>query len=67
MRIKRFTQFIALVVFGLASLNGAFGQATDNGSLNGTVSDQNGALIPGATVTIKNLTTGLTRTTTVRD
>ncbi len=43
----------------------AFGQATDNGSLTGTVSDVNGALVPGATVTIKNLATGVTRTTTV--
>ncbi len=45
----------------------AFGQATDNGSLTGTVSDQNGAVVPGATVAIRNVSTGLTRSVTVSE
>lgn len=40
-------------------------QATDNGSLSGTVSDQNGAVIAGATVKIRNINTGVTRNATV--
>lgn len=41
------------------------GQATDNGSMSGTVSDPNGAVVPGATVSIKNLATGLMRSSAV--
>ena len=36
----------------------------ENGQLAGTVTDQSGAVVPGATVTAKNLGTGATRTTT---
>lgn len=54
----------AVVAFCAAS-ELSFAQATDNGSLSGTVSDQNGAIVPGSTVSIKNTGTGLTRSTTV--
>src|SRR5438046_10449327 len=40
----------------------AFGQLT-TGTIGGSVSDQSGAAIPGATVTVKNADTGITRTT----
>lgn len=40
----------------------AFGQAT-TGSVYGTVSDPSGAVLSGASVTVKNLETGATRTT----
>lgn len=43
----------------LASLNAAGQQIT--GSLRGTVSDPSGAIVPGATVTAKQVETGLTR------
>ncbi len=36
----------------------------ENGQLTGTVTDQSGAVVPGATVTVKNLGTGAQRTTT---
>src|SRR5204863_9313345 len=39
----------------------AFGQLT-TGTIGGSVSDQSGAAIPGATVTVKNADTGITRT-----
>ena len=42
---------------------GAFGQA-ENGQIKGTVTDQNGGLVPGATITLKNEKTGETRTAT---
>ncbi len=36
----------------------------ENGQLTGTVTDQSGAVVPSATVTVKNLGTGAQRTTT---
>jgi Carboxypeptidase regulatory-like domain len=42
----------------------AFGQATDNGTLSGTVSDQTQAVVPNATVTVRNLGNGFKRTAT---
>lgn len=53
-------------VLTLSSLP-AFGQATiATGAIQGTVTDQSDAVVPGATVTIKNVATGqtVTRTTT---
>lgn len=53
-------------VMTLSSLP-AFGQATiATGAIQGTVTDQSDAVVPGATVTIKNIGTGqtVTRTTT---
>lgn len=53
-------------VLTLSSLP-AFGQATAaTGAIQGTVTDQSGAVVPGATVTVKNVATGqtVTRTTT---
>lgn len=51
---------LLLVVVALCSMF-AFGQAT-TGSVYGTVSDPSGAVVSGATVTVKNLQTGLSRT-----
>ncbi len=44
----------------------AFAQG-DQGRISGTVTDANGAIVPGSTVTIKNEKTGETRTATVSD
>src|SRR6201999_3876730 len=38
----------------------AFGQATNAGDISGTVTDTTGAVIPGATVTVANIATGVT-------
>src|SRR3989454_8606668 len=43
----------ALVVLAVCSLM-AFGQTTSTGSLSGTVTDPNGAVVPNATVTLKS-------------
>jgi hypothetical protein len=42
----------------------AFGQARDTASLFGTVTDSQGAVIPGAQINVLNPATGLSRTTT---
>src|ERR1043166_783446 len=46
---------------------GAFGQGTTTGTINGSVKDQNGAVVPGASVTVKNETTGAERKATSGD
>lgn len=56
------TVFISMVLCLLLSAT-LLAQQTDNGSLNGLVSDQNGAVVPGATVAAKSLDTGLVRST----
>ena len=59
---------LLFAVFSLALLTGgsAFAQ-TFRGTILGTVSDSSGAAVPGATVTIKNLDTGLTRTVVTQE
>src|SRR6266481_671734 len=58
----------ALVLFSLALFAGAstFAQ-TFRGTILGSVTDSSGAAVPGATVTIKNVDTGLVRTVTTSD
>lgn len=50
-----------ILCFGICLTQTVFAQATDNGGLEGTVYDPNAAVIPNATVTVKNSSTGLTR------
>ncbi|HET7108326.1 MAG TPA: TonB-dependent receptor [Candidatus Acidoferrum sp.] len=59
---------LALVAFALTLFAGtsAFAQ-TFRGTILGSVTDSSGAAVPGATVTIKNLDTGLVRTVTTSD
>lgn len=58
----------ALVVLAVLLLAGAGVEAqTFRGTILGTVTDSSGAAIGGATVTIKNVDTGLTRTVTTSD
>src|SRR3974377_221514 len=40
-----------------------FGQA-ESGTISGTVTDNSGAVVPGATVTVMSVNTGLSRSTT---
>src|SRR6266436_2852885 len=59
---------LALVVFALTIFAGAstFAQ-TFRGTILGSVTDSSGAAVPGATVTIKNVDTGLVRTVSTSD
>ncbi len=57
---------LATVIF--FSVNLVFAQAqASTADLGGTVTDPNGSVVPGATVTVKNSSTGITRTVTASD
>lgn len=57
-----FLRYIPLIIAALLFVQSvAFGQS-DTGSLSGIVKDPNGAIVPGATVTVKNERTGEERT-----
>lgn len=64
MRNKNNLIGLILTVFVAFLCQMAVAQQIDNGSLDGTVTDTNGAVIPNATITITNLGTGLKRTLT---
>ncbi|HET9319669.1 MAG TPA: carboxypeptidase-like regulatory domain-containing protein, partial [Bryobacteraceae bacterium] len=55
-----------LAVFSLLSLIGAMAQTGVDGAILGVVSDANGGVIAGATVTVTKLDTGVQRTETSR-
>lgn len=54
---KFFRLCLASLVIAVAT-SFAFGQATTTGAIGGSVSDQNGAVVPGAAVTVTNTGTG---------
>ena len=61
MRNSRVLLGILVIVGCLAALPG-WGQNTNSADLRGTVMDAKGAVLAGATVTIKDVDKGLTRT-----
>lgn len=63
LKTLKISQIRILAVLLMAAA-GAFGQATDNGALEGTVYDPNVAVVPNATITVTNTATGVTRKTT---
>jgi len=63
--VERFG-FCLLVILVLALTAAAQTQIT-TGTIQGTVTDANGAVMPGANVEIKNLDTNLSRTLTTDD
>ena len=52
---------IAIAVAGILGLGNAYAQSTNAGDIRGLVTDPSGALIPGATVTVLNLDTGVAK------
>lgn len=61
--MRKLTTLAALCAAIFASSASLFGQAT-NGSILGTVADGSGAVINGATVQVRNMDTGVTRSIT---
>ena len=59
----RTRQSVLSVIFAVAAA-GAFGQATNSADVTGTVTDSSGAVIPGVTITIKDLDKGIGRVIT---
>src|ERR1700752_2213212 len=60
---KCFLVSVAIAVLGLP----AFGQLAPTGSISGTVLDPQGAVVPNASITAKNKSTGEARTATTND
>jgi hypothetical protein len=60
----RFLRLLFLIVFTLGAVTPAFGQ---NAQVTGRVSDQSGAVLVGAEITITNQQTGLTRNAVSND
>ncbi len=61
--VKSFFQFMILVLALSLLATASFGQS-DTGRITGTITDQNGAVIPGASILVKNEKTGEERTAT---
>ena len=64
--MRTITFVLALVCCLCFASIGAFGQ-TETGQILGKVTDEKGAVVPGATVTIKSVATGAERTATAGD
>jgi Carboxypeptidase regulatory-like domain len=65
MKSGRFAIFAA--VFLVASFGATFGQSTNEGDISGSVTDTTGAAIPGATITVANIATGVSGSYTSND
>jgi Carboxypeptidase regulatory-like domain len=63
-RIARYLFNMLLLISILAGLTGVMKAQSDTGRVVGSVVDDTGALIPGATVTLTNLDTGIAQTRT---
>jgi hypothetical protein len=61
MRFKSIRVFVSVATLTLASSAVLFGQAASS-TVTGTVTDNTGAIVPGASVTVTNQDTGFTRT-----
>src|SRR6516162_1809161 len=67
-RFFRSLRVLAFAVLSFALISGGSLLAQSfRGTILGTVTDSSGAAVPGATVTIKNLDTGLTRVVTTSE
>src|SRR5204862_6839772 len=64
---RKLSCLLAVLALALAALAAAVPASAQSqaagGAIEGTVTDQSGAVLPGATVTIRNVNTGVTRET----
>ena len=63
-RIQWLLLAFVLPIFACQCAISAFAQATNSGTVVGAVTDQSGAVVPGATITLTDTATGSTRSTT---
>jgi hypothetical protein len=54
-------RIVAIAMAGILGLGSAYAQSTNAGDIRGLVTDPTGALIPGATVTVLNVDTGVAK------
>lgn len=64
MRIASFSFTTTLLILGLAAAFSCNGQSVSGGTVSGAVTDQSGAVIPGARVVLRNPVTGYEKSTT---
>ena len=60
MTFRRLLLIFPVLLCGVAGISG-YAQSTNAGDIRGTVTDPTGALIPGVTVTVLNIDTGVTK------
>src|SRR5271168_295368 len=65
MKLGQLTLLVGVLLAG--PCGAAFGQATNAGDISGIVTDTTGAAVPGATVTVLNIDTGITKDYTTND
>src|ERR1700760_1656176 len=58
---NKFRELLAIAVFGLGITSLAAAQSTNSGDIRGTVTDQTGALVPDATVTVLDNDKGVSK------
>ena len=61
-QVSSFASLIS-ILFGLLLVTAAAFAQVETGQIAGTVTDESGAVVPGATVTVKNLASNAQRTT----
>jgi hypothetical protein len=59
--VNRTTKLLLILALVMSAIP-LWGQATNSGDIRGTVTDQSGAVIPGVTVTVKDIDKDVTRT-----
>ena len=64
MRIRKISMYLAIFLLMFTMARPAFGQGASQGSIQGTVTDQSGAAVPGVNLTATNAQTGISFTTT---
>jgi Carboxypeptidase regulatory-like domain len=62
LRLQWILSTLAMVICACMSMHPALGQATNSGTVVGEITDTSGALVPGATLTLSNPSSGTTLT-----